>query len=413
MSTVSMGAGIEPVDMPTIPTPDPGPVEMPAVDTPGAGVDIDQIKAEIRAEMRGEMNFAIADIERRLAQAREIEHANGTGVRRETVHAEDLNVGFAMIDGYNLTANSPTPGKIAWASLHVVLLGVDYTIADGNTDKKYAWFVKPATYTAGTQVQLQFGDAMPTLGSGDALIFINNGGVPVSVLESSVVYAVAPGAIGAAQLDSSTQTLLSNLQANDIALQAAIDGSISSYYQPEAPWPAGSPSPAGGNVNQGDIWYDSDNGWTYRWTGAGGTPANTWFRIADTDIALVQNKLNTRTTTYLSVLATPPVAPTGGFTVGDFWMVTDQGNLIKRWSGTAWENVLIGDAAIASGISGAKIGTGIKGENITTGTVAAARVGAGVNGALLTTATGQVGSGQIASNAVTPNKINAAFHILY
>ena len=374
---------------------------------------VDQIKAEMRAELRDEMNFAIADVERRLAQAREMEAAAFSGVARQTVHAEDLNVGFAMIDGYNLTANSPTSGKIAWSSLHVVLLGVDYTIADGNTDKKYAWFVKPASYVAGTPVALQTGDGIPTLAAGDALIFINNAGVPISVLESSVVYAVAPGAIGAAQLDPATQTLLTNLQAADTALQQQLDGAINSYYQANPPWPDGSPSPDGGNINQGDIWYDSDNGWTYRWTGTGGSPANTWFRIADTDIALLQGKLNTRVTTYLAANASPPTAPAGGFTTGDMWMVTDQGNKLKRWSGSGWVDVLIGDAAIATGISGAKIGTGISGTNITTGTVPAARVGSGVNGAILTTATGTVGSGQIATNAVTPNKINAAFHILY
>jgi hypothetical protein len=300
-------------------------------------------------------------------------------------------------------------------------------------------------------------------------VFINNGGTPISVLESSVVYAVGPGVIGAAQLDSATSTLLSNLQATDVAQQAAIDGTISSFYQANPPWPDGSPSPSGGNINQGDIWYDSDNGWTYRWTGSGGSPANTWFRIADTDIALVQSKLNTRTTTYLAVLASPPAAPSGGFTTGDFWMVTDQGNLIKRWSGSAWVDLQMGDAAISAvggakigtginaanvstgtmsgtrvgaginaanvdngtlaaarvgaGVAGAvldsatgtvagsQVGTGINGTNVTTGTVPAARVGAGVTGAALNTGTGVVPIGGIPT--LTPAKLNTAFHMLY
>jgi hypothetical protein len=100
-------------------------------------------------------------------------------------------------------------------------------------------------------------------------------------------------------------------------------------------------------------------------------------------------------------------------------MVTDQGNKMKRWSGPSgtptpnvWADVLYGDAAI-SDVSGPKIGTGINGSNVTTGTVVAARVGSGVNGAVLTTATGQVGNTQIAPSAVKPANINAAFHLLY
>lgn len=414
MTDTQIGDGITPVDMPTVSNPEL-PVEMPTVDSPfempvvPEGFDVMGLVESIKAGLRHEMDAAVADIERRLAQAREIERANETGVRRETIHAEDLNLGFAMIDGYTLTANSPGAGSIAWASLHVVLLGVDYTIADGNTALKYVWFVKPGS---GTTATLQTSNTMPTLGAQDALIFINNGGTPISVLESSVVYAVGPGAIGNAQLDTATQTLLTNLQASDVAIQAQLDGAINSYYQANPPWPDGSPSPSGGNVNQGDIWYDSDNGWTYRWTGTGGTPANTWFRIADTDIALVQAKVNTKVTTYLTASTSAPVAPSGGFTTGDMWMVTDQGNKLKRWSGAAWVDVLIGDSAI-SDVGGAKIGSGINGSNVTTGTVAATRVGAGVNGAVLSTATGTVGATQIATGAVTPTKINTAFHILY
>ena len=389
MSEVTIGEGIKPSDP-----------------------DIERIRAEVRSEMRHELDFAIADIERRLGQARELERSALEGADR-SVHAEDLNLGFAVIDGYNLTANSPAAGSIAWSSLHVVLLGVDYTIADGNTANKYAWFVKPASYTPGTPVSLQTSNTLPTLAAGDALLFINNGGVPVSVLESSVVYAVAPGVIGNAQLDTATQQLLTNLQQSDINQQSQLDGVITSYYQDNPPWPAGSPSPSGGDVNMGDIWYDSNDGGAFRWTGATGSPANQGQRIADTDTSALTAKVNTKVTTYLAASTAPPVAPTGGFTTGDIWMVTDQGNKLKRWNGTGWVDVLIGDGAIASGISGAKIGSGIDGGNVTTGTVAAARVGAGVNGAVLSTATGTVSGSQIATNAVTPSKINAAFHLLY
>jgi len=379
----------------------------------------------IRALFQKDFDAAVADSERRLAQARELEDSAIRGTPR-MVHAEDLNLPFPVTDGYLLTANSPSTGYIAWSSLHVVLEGIDYLIADGNTNLKYAWFVKPAS---GTSVTLQTSNTMPTLGAKDALIFVNNSGVPVSVLESSIAYAVGPGAVNSDALAADVKLTLTNLQNADIAIQGKLDGVITSYYQNDAPWPAGSPSPSGGDTNMGDIWYDANDGGAFRWTGASGSPANTWQRIADTSTAEIAAKVNTKISTYIS--STAPVAPTGGFTVGDFWVDTANGNVSKRWDGSGWVTIQLGDAAI-SGVSGAKIGsginasnvttgtltgtlvgTGINGSNVTSGTVVAARVGAGVAGAALGSATGQVGSSQIASNAVTPAKINAAFHLLY
>lgn len=452
MTATAFGSGIEPTPVPVVEdieaieafeaSPIPG---VENFQLPEGDLDLMDLVASIKAGLRHEMDAAVADIERRLGQAREIERAIETGIPRTTIHAEDLNLGFAMIDGYTLTANSPVAGSIAWGSLHVVLLGVDYTISDANTALKYAWFVKPAS---GTTATLQTSNTMPTLGPQDALIFINNGGTPISVLESSVVYAVGPGVIGNAQLDQSTKDLLTNLQNSDIQQQARIDGVITSYYQDAAPWPAGAPSPSGGDVNMGDIWYDSNDGGAFRWTGASGSPTpNAWQRIADTDTSAIASKVDTKVTTYLSASTAPPATPAGGFTVGDMWMQTDQGNLLKRWSGSAWVSVQLGDAAI-SGVSGAKIGSGISASNVTTGTLTGTLVGTGVNAANVSTGTmsgARVGAGINAANVdngtlagarvgagvapsvltgagtapvaaiptLTPAKLNTAFHMLY
>jgi len=400
--------------------------------------------ATLRAEMRAEMAAAVADVEFRLAQVYEMQaREEGRGLDR--VYVEDIHDMTHRITGYVLTSNSPAAGSIAWSSLHVVYMGVDYTIADGNTALKYAYFVKPGS---GTTASLQFSATLPTLGANDALIFVNNGGVATSVLETSIPAAVGAnsvssaaiqdGAVTSAKTDFYTNLVNSITAAQNKAdlAQATADGSITTYFQAAAPWANGDAT-AGGATNPstkvGDIWYDSDDGQAYRWSGASGSPANTWIAISDSDIGAAlsaannaQAKADIKTTTYYSALASPPVAPVApagnGFTVGDFWVVTDQGNLIKRWSGSAWVDLQVGDAAI-SGVSGTKVGSGISGTNITTGTVAAARVGSGVNGAVLSTATGTVGTTQIATgavgatqlatNAVTPPKINAAFHLLY
>lgn len=399
MSATQIGEGVEAIDMPVEPTPEPGPVDMPVS-------EMERIRDEVRAELRHEMDAAVADVERRLAQAREIEQATVSGFRRETVHTEDLNIGRALIDGYTLTANSPGAGSIAWANLHVVLLGVDYTITDGNTANKYAWFVKPG---AGTSATLQTGNTLPTLGPNDALIFVNNSGTPVSALETSISYAVGPGVIGSAQLATDVSTILSTLQSNDIAQQSALDGAITTYFQNDPPWPTGSPSPSGGNVNMGDVWYDANDGGAFRWTGTSGTPANTWVRIADTDTSALAGKVNTKTTTYLAATTSPPVAPSGGFTIGDLWMKTNQNNLLARWDGSAWIDLQLGDAAI-SGIGGAKVGSGISATNITTGTLSGTRVGSGVAPSVLTGA----GTAPVAAiPQLTPAKLNTAFHMLY
>jgi hypothetical protein len=370
------------------------------------GVSMEGVTPEVIAMLREEMRAAVADIEFRLAQQYEIARRTETGLM-DKVYVEDIVDQRHRITGYTVTNNSPAAGSIAWASLHVVYMGVDYTIADGNTANKYVWFVKPGS---GTTATLQSSNTQPSLGPNDALIFVNNGGVATSALETSVAAAVAPGSVTQSSLASDVSTILTNLQNNDVAQQAALDGAIVSYFQNDPPWPSGAPSPGGGNVNQGDIWYDANDGGAFRWSGTGGTPANTWVRIADTDTSSLAAKVNTKVTTYIAAAA--PAAPAGGFTVGDLWMDTANGNLIKRWDGAAWISVQMGDAAI-SGVSGTKIGSGINGSNVTTGTVAAARVGAGVNGAVLGTATGTVGTSQIATGAVTPTRINAAFHLLY
>lgn len=439
MTVTSFGEGIQPVEMPTVES-DVTPVPMPVVESPSEappvdmpnfnlpeGFDVMGLVEAVKAGLRHEMDAAVADAERRLAQARELERSALYGEARK-VHTEDLNINKHLIDGYTLTANSPSNGSIAWASLHVVLMGVDYTIADGNTANKYAWFIKPAS---GTTATLQTGNTLPVLGPNDALIFVNNSGVPVSALETSISYAVGPGVIGNAQLATDVAQTLSTLQANDIAQQSALDGAISTYYQNDAPWPAGSPSPDGGNNNMGDVWYDSNDGGAFRWTGAtpgGGVPANTWQRIADTDTSAIAAQVNTKTTTYLAATTSPPVAPSGGFTVGDLWMKTNQNNLLARWNGTTWADLQLGDAAI-SGIGGGKVGSGISASNVTTGTLAGTLVGTGINGSNVTTGTvggARIGSGVAPSvltgagtapvNAIpqlSPAKLNTAFHMLY
>lgn len=376
------------------------------------GIADPDLQEKIRTLVHDEMTHILADIEWRLAQTREHEarvRAIESGEVREigpgSVYAEDLNLQDHLMTGYAMTANTPVAGSIAWSAVKIVFGGVDYTIADGNTPNKYAWFIKPG---AGTTATLQTGNTKPVLGPNDCLVFFNNGGTPTNALTSTIPVAVVDGAIDSGSLaDGAVTAAKTNFYstlsaaitaaqtAADVA-QATADGSVSTYYQTAAPWANGTVQDV---AKVGDIWYDQDDGQAYRWSGAAGTPANTWIMIEDNSIAAAlaaatnaQSTANSKITTFYSAAASVPTA----LAVGDFWIVTDQGNQLRRASavGTAnWVTVQISGAAIASGgVGNTQLGTGIDGAKLSSGTV---------------------GSTQLGTNAVTPTKLNILQHILY
>lgn len=92
----------------------------------------------------------------------------------------------------------------------------------------------------------------------------------------------------------------------------------------------------------GDLWVDTANGnLLKRWSGSA------WVDVRDTTIATAQTAANSAATlagtkTVSFVQATAPTA----LAVGDLWIDTSLGNLLKRWSGTSW--VAYQDTAIAA-----------------------------------------------------------------
>lgn len=167
--------------------------------------------ADLDGYLQERFGHFLSDIERRVGQARELEASVAAGGGRRMIHAEDIDDLVHRIEGYTVTANSPGAGSIAWASVHIMYAGVDYTIADGNTSNRYVWFVKPGSYTPGTPVTLQNSNTKPTLATGDAFVFVNNGGTPVSALDAggtaSVLgpnsvdtAAIIAGAVGTTQI---------------------------------------------------------------------------------------------------------------------------------------------------------------------------------------------------------------------
>jgi len=371
------------------------------VESPAPVVLDDGFKQDLRSFMHEEFSHFLQDIEWRYKQTRELSRVGG----ERQVTAEDLDILEHRMTGYTMTANTPVAGSIAWTAVHIVFAGVDYTCADGNTALKYVWFVKPGS---GTTATLQTSNTKPTLGPNDCLVFVNQGGTPVNALTSTIPVAVIDGAIDSGSLadgavTAAKTTFYSTLSsaitaaqtAADIA-QATADGSVSTYYQTTAPWANGTTQPV---ASVGDIWYDQDDGNAYRWSGAAGTPANTWILIEDSSIATAlaaaqnaQSTANSKITTFYSAVAAVPTA----LAIGDFWIVTDQGNQLRRATapGTAsWQIVQIGGNAIANGgVGNTQLGTGLDGAKLSSGTV---------------------GATQLGNSAVTPSKLNILQHVMF
>lgn len=379
----------------------------------GAGDEtLTMTKSDLRAFMHEEFSHFLSDIEYRLKQTYEVA-GRVAGNALDKVYAEDLSLSSHLITGYTMSSNTPSAGSIAWTAVHIVFAGVDYTIADGNTANKYAWFVKPGS---GTTATLQTGNTKPTLTPNDCLVFVNNSGTAVNALTSSIPVVLADGAVdagaimnGAVTADKTNfYTTLSNAitaaQNDADAAIALADGSISTYYQQTAPWPNGDAT-AGGATNPaakvGDMWYDQDDGNAYRWSGSAGSPANQWILIEDNSIAAAlsaaqnaQTTASSKITTFVGPVATVPVA----LAAGDLWIVTDEGNRTRRATAPGgglsnWVALQISGSAIANGgIGNTQLGSGIDGAKLTGGSITAT---------------------QLASNAVTPTKLNILSHIMF
>lgn len=190
-------------------------------------------------------------------------------------------------------------------------------------------------------------------------------------------------------------------QLNDVVV--LLDGKTKAYYQTSAPTTG---------LNEGDIWFDTDDGnKQYFYTGTA------WVSVQDTAIAAAQSAATAAQTTAdgKNKVFRQTSAPTAS-AAGDLWFDTDDDNRIYRWSGTAWVANDLGNNALAS-ISANKITAGtidasvitvsnINAGNISTGTLAAARIAAGsLNADKITS--GTITASQIATGTITATQIAA------
>jgi len=93
--------------------------------------------------------------------------------------------------------NAPSAGYIAWSGLHIQYAGIAYTIADGNTNKMYAY------WTPSAPGSLISSDTFPALAASDCLVLLNRGGTATVVPTATVLPGdlIVPGTVKADKID--------------------------------------------------------------------------------------------------------------------------------------------------------------------------------------------------------------------
>lgn len=191
--------------------------------------------------------------------------------------------------------------------------------------------------------------------------------------------------------------------------QTTADGKITSFFQATAP--------TGAAV--GDLWYDTSNGNLAKWwdgsawqpvpvgTGALGDGAVDGDKLADgavdaSKVSFTAGDIGGLSTT---LSASAPSDPN----MGDVWIDSGHGNVLKRWDGSSWVVAATGTEAIQAA---AITSTLLASDAVVAGKIAAGAVQAGNIDANAVTAdtvaAGAIGANQLAANAVVAGKIAAA-----
>jgi len=116
------------------------------------------------------------------------------------------------------------------------------------------------------------------------------------------------------------------------SIQGSLDGKITSFFQS---------TPPVGDLNEGDLWTDTDNGQIFRWdpNASGGTGA--WVDAADSRLAQAISDSSTALATADGKVASffqnnaPADNPPGTLSEGDLWFDTDNNYRIHHWDESA------------------------------------------------------------------------------
>lgn len=121
---------------------------------------------------------------------------------------------------FTISNNSPSAGYIAWSGLNVQFAGVSYAIANGYTDKIYAY------WTLAYPNNLVVSDDFPELTLNDCLVFLNKNGIAITVPTATITDGdlIVPGSIVtkalAAECVTSDKILAGSIEAGHISANA-------------------------------------------------------------------------------------------------------------------------------------------------------------------------------------------------
>ena len=122
---------------------------------------------------------------------------------------------------FSLLSNSPVSGQIAWSDVRLVYDGVDHTIANGTTNKRFVyWLISAPTV-------FQTADTLPALGPDDTIVFLNKNGIAINVLNATALEGdlVVPGTVTATAIATDAIDA-SHIKSNAIISRHILAGEI-------------------------------------------------------------------------------------------------------------------------------------------------------------------------------------------
>ena len=183
--------------------------------------------------------------------------------------------------------------------------------------------------------------------------------------------ALGDGSVNHDKLSVGVASDLASALSTAAAAQATADGKIDSFWQTTAP----------GSASEGDLWFDTDDGnKQYRRTsGVWVAASDTRIGAAITAAADAQATADGKVVTFIQ--GTTPSAEG----VGDLWIDTSNGNLLRRWSGASWVQAKVGTNAIEAGALTQPIRTPIVSATLYNGAAVDSFIDQYVNGGPITT----------------------------
>ncbi len=132
---------------------------------------------------------------------------NGSAVMPNTITGGKVNYfNVPVIDGLVITNNSPSAGYVAWNSFTLTHQGMSYTIAAGNTNKKFIYWKKATSTTV-----LQTSDTPPTRANDQFLVIFNDGGTGIASLFANIIYADYINAVNLAAISADLGTITAGM----------------------------------------------------------------------------------------------------------------------------------------------------------------------------------------------------------